>query len=155
MLLFKFEDVLLTALGQQPGNTIWTYQQLFLAVHGDGDPVVDLAISGDILNYDDRYPFRLWEDLFRVSNEGSFFQGDLRFTKDREQAAVFREVRRIICAKYPWTTGSHTLLREAIASSLSFAFLAWIQQANRSITFLERSDMPTLYQHLCAQNLAA
>ena len=154
MLLFKFEDVLLTALGQQPGNTIWTYEQLSLAVHRDSDPMADLALSGDMMNYFNREPCELWEELFSVSNDKPFFQDNVRFTKDKEQVAVFREVRRIIFVNFPWIQSNEKLLREAIASSISFAFLVWIKQANGFIDFPQVSDKPTLYQHLCAQNLA-
>jgi hypothetical protein len=156
MLLFKFEDVLLTALGQQPGNTIWTYEQLSAAIHSDRDKVADLALSGDILgvNEDAFSIVDLWNELFGLA-PGSHFRGKGRFTEDKELVAVLREARRIVCQSYPWLADNGALLREVIASSLSFAFLVWIQREDQFLHDPDYRAEPTLYQHLCAQNLAA
>lgn len=156
MLLFKFEDVLLTALGQQPGNTIWTYEQLSAAVHSNRDKVEDLALSGDIMGVNVAYftVVDLWNELFGLA-PGSHFRGERRFTEDKELVAVLREARRIVCQNYPWLADNRVLLREVIASSLSLAFLVWIQREDQFLHDPDYRAEPTLYQHLCAQNLAA
>ena len=158
MVLFTFEDVLLTALGQQPGNTIWTYRQLSEAVHSNRDKVVDLALSGDIMGVNVA-PFTivdLWKELFSLAPSGqAHFRGERRFTEDKELVAVFREARRIACQSYPWLADNSVLLREVIASSLSFAFLVWIKREDQFLHDPDYRAEPTLYQHLCAQNLAA
>ena len=158
MLLFKFEDVLLTALGQQPGNTIWTYEQLSAAVHSDRDKVEDLALSGDIMGVNVAYYtiVDLWKELFGLAPNGQpHFRGERRFTEDKELVAVVREARRIVCQSYPWLADNSPLLREVIASSLSFAFLVWIQREDQFLDDPYCRAEPTLYQHLCAQDLAA
>ena len=158
MLLFKFEDVLLTALGQQPGNTIWTYEQLSAAVHSDRDRDMDLALSGDILGINvARFSIvDLWKELFGLAASGqAHFRGERRFTEDKELVAVLREARRIVCQSYPWLADNGVLLREVIASSLSFAFLVWIQREDQFLHDPDYQAEPTLYQHLCAQNFAA
>ena len=157
MLLFRFEDVLLTALAQQPGNTVWTYEQLSAAVHSDRDRDMDLALSGDILGINvARFSIvDLWKELFCLApSDQRHFRGEQRFTGENELAA-FREARRIVCQGYPWLAGNGVLLREVIASSLSFAFIVWIQREDQFLHDPDYRAEPTLYQYLCAQNLAA
>jgi hypothetical protein len=155
MLLFRFEDVLLTALAQQPGNTSWTYEQLSVAVYGSSGKEINLAIRGDMLG---DYPtVNIWKALFGLPLndwENAYLGGERRFTEDNE-LAVFRESKRIVCQSYPWLAEDPVLLREVIASSLSFAFLVWRQSADSLFSLPEGQGEQTLYQYLCAQNLAA